>query len=167
MTPEDVLLDAFNRIRSLVPTVVDGLDVEQLTTRLDDRANSIAWLVWHLSRVQDSHVADAGGFGEVWEDDGWRERFGLELPPDDTGYGHSADDAGKVRTTAELLTGYHAAVAARTERFVSGLAPHDLDRVVDESWSLPVTLGVRLVSVVADCLQHVGQAAFVRGCLGA
>lgn len=167
MTPEDVLLDAFGRIRSLVPTVVDGLDLAQLTTRLDDRANSIAWLVWHLTRVQDSHVADAGGSGEVWEDDGWRERFGLALPPDDTGYGHSADDAGTVRATAELISGYHAAVAARTEQFVSGLASPDLDRVVDESWSPPVTLGVRLVSVVADCLQHVGQAAFVRGCLGA
>ena len=48
---------------------------------------------------------------------------------------------------------------------MSGLTDADLPRVVDERWDPPVTLGVRLVSVISDCLQHAGQAAFVRGIL--
>jgi hypothetical protein len=43
------------------------------------------------------------------------------------------------------------------------VTPADLDRVVDKRWDPPVTLGVRLVSVVDDDAQHVGQAAYVRG----
>ncbi len=54
---------------------------------------------------------------------------------------------------------------ARTAEFVAGLSAADLDRVVDESWDPPVTLGVRLVSVVDDDAQHAGQAAYVRGLL--
>lgn len=167
MDTSDLLTDAFSRIRELVPSTVEGLDTDQLAHRPADRGNSMAWLVWHLSRVQDDHVADAAGEAQAWEEDGWRERFGLDLPPDDTGYGHTPADVAKVRVPAELLTGYHAAVAERTERFVSGLSAADLDRVVDEAWDPPVTLGVRLVSVTSDCLQHLGQAAYVRGFLGA
>ena len=64
------------------------------------------------------------------------------------------------------LRAYHDAVYARTIEYVRTLQDADLDRVVDTSWDPPVTLGVRLVSVVNDDQQHVGQAAFVRGLLG-
>jgi len=160
---DDLLLEALARVREGVPAVVDGLNEAQLSSRLDGRANPIAWLVWHLTRVQDSHIADAAGGAQLWLQDGWQGRFGLDLSADDTGYGHESADVAKVRAAAELLTGYHAAVAARSEQFVSGLEPADLDRVVDELYSPPVTLGVRLVSIVDDCLQHLGQAAYVRG----
>lgn len=165
MNTDDLLLEAFGRVRDLVPSTVDGLDEDQLGQRTGD-GNSIAWLIWHLTRVQDSHLADAEGAGQVWRQDGWQERFGLDLPAEDTGYGHDSSDVAKVHATEQLLTGYHAAVAARTEQFVRGLGPADLDRVVDEQWSPAVTLGVRLVSVTADCLQHLGQAAYVRGLQG-
>lgn len=167
MNSDDLLLEAFGRIRELVPEVVDGLGEEQLTERVNGRGNSTAWLVWHLTRVQDGHIAEAADTGQVWLQDGWQQRFSLDLPADDTGYGHDPDSVAQVRASAELLTGYHAAVAARTEQFARGLHPNDLDRVVDENWSPPVTLGVRLVSVIADCLQHLGQAAYVRGVIGA
>ena len=167
MDPDALLLDAFGRIRELVPQVVDGLDDDQLAWRPQGTGNSVAWLVWHLSRVQDDHVADAAGTGQAWLDEGWRERFGLDLPAEDTGYGHGPEDVAKVRASADLLTGYAAAVATRTEAFVTGLGAGDLARVVDERWDPPVTLGVRLVSVVSDCLQHLGQAGYVRGLAGA
>lgn len=163
MNVDELLLEAIGRIRDLVPTVVDGLGEDQLARRVDGRGNSIAWLIWHLTRVQDSHVADVAGGAQVWLQDGWQDRFGLDLPAEDTGYGHEADDVARVRATREILIGYHAAVAARTEQFVRGLSPDDLDRVVDEQWSPAVTLGIRLVSVIADCLQHLGQAAYIRG----
>lgn len=162
---DDLLLDGFSRVRDLVPDVVAGLDTDTLAVRPDGKGNSIAWLVWHLTRVQDDHVADVAGTDQVWLTDGWRERFALALPERDTGYGHATDEVVQVRAAPDLLTEYHAAVAARTEQFVTGLRAADLDRVVDERWSPPVTLGVRLVSVMDDCMQHIGQASYVRGLL--
>jgi hypothetical protein len=70
-----------------------------------------------------------------------------------------------VRVDADQLAAYLSAVHARTIAYVGGLRPEDLDRIVDERWDPPVSLGVRLVSVVNDDAQHLGQAAYVRGLL--
>ena len=158
-----VLVDAFGRIREEVAHVVDGLDPDELAHRADEGANSVAWLVWHLTRVQDDHVADAAGTEQVWTAQGWAGRFGLPLDDSDTGYGHGAHEVGQVHASADLLTGYHDAVHARTVEYLHTLSAGHLDRIVDKSWDPPVTLGVRLVSVISDDVQHVGQAAFVRG----
>jgi uncharacterized damage-inducible protein DinB len=164
MNVAELLIDGFNRIRGVVHESVEGLSPEQLAWRPDPGSNSIAWLVWHLTRVQDDHVADVAGTEQVWTSEGWAERFGLPLADSDTGYGHSADQVAAVRVeSAELLTGYHESVCKRTFEYVSELTEKDLDRVVDESWDPPVTLGVRLVSVISDDLQHAGQAAYLRG----
>jgi uncharacterized damage-inducible protein DinB len=163
MHSAELLADAFSRVRGLVHRVVDGMSVDDLTYRLDDRANSIGWLVWHLTRIQDDHLADATGAEQVWLADGWADRMALPFDPRSTGYGHSADDVAAVRVEADVLVGYHDAVSARTLEQVSALADEDLDRVVDTNWDPPVTLGVRLVSVISDDLQHAGQAALIRG----
>ncbi|MCP9210288.1 DUF664 domain-containing protein [Streptomyces sp. HD1123-B1] len=165
MRSADLLADAFDRVSETVHEAVDGLGEEELTVRLDAGANSIAWLVWHLTRIQDDHIADAAGTGQLWTSDGWYERFGLPFPPAATGFGHRAKDVAAVRADAELLTGYHDAVHENTLAYVRGLRDTELDRIVDEAWTPAVTLGVRLVSVIADDLQHAGQAAFVRGAL--
>jgi uncharacterized damage-inducible protein DinB len=159
----DLLADAFGRVKEAVHAAVEGLGADELAYRADREANSVAWLVWHLTRVQDDHIADAAGGPQLWTSQGWYERFGLPLPAEDTGYGHDSGQVAAVRADAELLLGYHDAVHERTVEFVRGLDGADLDRVVDESWDPPVTLGVRLVSVVDDDLEHAGQAAFVRG----
>jgi Protein of unknown function (DUF664) len=164
MTKAELLGEAFGRVREVVHDVVDGLTPEQLAARLDDDANTIAWLVWHLTRIQDDHVADVAGTEQVWTARGWIERFGLPFDRGATGYGHSRDDVAAVRVdSGELLVGYYDAVHDQTIRFVQRITDADLDRVVDERWDPPVTLGVRLVSVIEDDLQHGGQAAFVRG----
>jgi Protein of unknown function (DUF664) len=165
MTSAELLVDAFGRIREVVHRVVGGLTPEQLAFRVDREANSIAWLVWHLTRVQDDHLADAAGTEQVWTSQGWVERFGLPFDPRDTGYGHRADEVAAVQVEAGELVGYHDAVHQQTTRYVAGLGDDDLGRIVDRSWDPPVTLGVRLVSVIGDDLQHAGQAAFVRGIL--
>ena len=164
MTSADLLADAFGRIRETVHSAVDGMTPEQLSFRIDPGANSIAWLVWHLTRVQDDHVADAFGVPQVWTEYG--KRFELPLEPYDTGYGHSPEQVARVTVpSADLLTGYQDAVHEQTVRLVAGVTDPDLDRIVDEGWDPPVTLGVRLVSVIDDCAQHVGQAAFIQGIL--
>lgn len=164
MSSADVLTDAFGRVRGVVHAAMDGLAPEQLAVRIDTEANSIAWLVWHLTRIQDDHVADAAQVEQVWLAGGWEQRFGLPFAPRDTGYGHSSEEVAAVRVdSAEMLTGYYDAVHEQTLAFVVGLDDDDLARVIDTRWDPPVTLGVRLVSVISDNLQHAGQAAFVRG----
>jgi uncharacterized damage-inducible protein DinB len=163
MTVSELLRDLFGRVATDVHGAVEGLDGDALTHRVDDTANTIAWLVWHLTRVQDDHVAEVAGTEQVWAADGWAGRFDLPFATDATGYGQGSDEVAAVRADAGLLLGYHDAVSARTLQYVDGLTEADLDRVVDPRWDPPVTLGVRLVSVADDDLQHAGQAAFVRG----
>lgn len=161
MGSSELLADAFGRVREEVHAAVEGLTEEQLAVRLDVDANSIAWLIWHLTRVQDDHVAGAFGTKQIWP--AWKSRFGLA--GDDIGYGHNSREVARVRAPGELLTGYYDAVHEQTIQLVSTVTDVDLPRIVDERWDPPVTLAVRLVSVISDCLQHVGQAAFVRGIL--
>ena len=165
MTIGELLAEAFGRIHSVVMGAVRGLSEEELAFRPDGRCNSIAWLVWHLTRIQDDHIAHVAGTEQAYMAEGWAGRFGLPFAPEETGYGHSSAEVAAVRASADLLTGYYEAVHGRTVKYVQGLGEADLDRVVDEHWDPPVTLGVRLVSVIYDDLQHGGQAAYVRGML--
>jgi uncharacterized damage-inducible protein DinB len=159
----DVLLDGFGRVRDDVHGAVEGLDEEALTFRADGDANSIAWLVWHLARVEDDHVSDVAGVEQAWTTGGWVQRFDLPFDTAATGYGHSSSDVAALRAGAGLLLGYFDAVHEQTMKYLGGLTDSDLDRIVDERWDPPVSLGVRLVSVINDCTQHAGQAAFIRG----
>jgi len=166
MTSADLLTDAFGRIRQVVHEVMDGLTPDELARRVQPEANSIAWLVWHLTRIQDDHVAGVASVPQVWTSQGWAERFGLPLDASDTGYGHTSEEVALVRVdSGELLTGYHDAVHEQTIGYMRTLTDEDLPRIVDRSWDPPVTLGVRLISVVTDDLIHAGQAAYVRGLL--
>jgi hypothetical protein len=166
MTPADLLTDALGRVLEDVEAVLDGLDEDALTHRPTPDANPIAWLVWHLTRVQDDHVADVAGTEQVWTAQGYVDRFDLPLAPAEHGYGHSSEQVAQVRASAELLLDYYRATHEASLAYLATLGEAHLDRVVDERWDPPVTLGVRLVSVVNDCTQHVGQAAYVRGLLG-
>jgi DinB superfamily len=162
----DLLTEAFDRLPDLVRAAVDGLTPEQLVWSPAPGANSVGWLVGHLTRVQDHHVAELLGADQVWVAGDHAARFGLDPDPSDTGYGHTAARAATVRPdSAAALVDYYDAVAARTRALLRDVTPEELDRVVDERWDPPVTLGVRLVSVVNDDDQHVGQAAYVRGLL--
>jgi hypothetical protein len=159
----ELLIDAFGRVRDATHRAVDGAPRPVLTYRPDPDANSIAWLMWHLARIQDDHVADVAGLDQRWIVDGWWERFGLPFEPGATGYGHTSAEVAAVDVDGALLLGYCDAVHEQTCAYVGGLRADDLDRIVDERWDPPVSLGVRLVSVVNDNLEHAGQAAYVRG----
>jgi uncharacterized damage-inducible protein DinB len=165
MNSAAILVDAFTRIRELVERVPAGLSSEQLTARPYDGGNTIAWLLWHLTRIQDDHVADVAGVEQRWTAEGWFERFALPFEAAATGYGHGPQEVAAVRAHAARRLGYHASVSESTIRWVRQLTDADLDRVVDESWTPHVTLGVRLMSVISDNLQHAGQAAYLRGML--
>ena len=163
MTPSELLIEEFSRIQGAVRTTLKGASAATLTFRADADANSIAWLTWHLSRVQDDHIADLAGTAQVYISQGWAQRFDLPFGPAVIGYGHTTADVAAVRADADLLGGYYDAVHTATVAYLATLSGADLDRVIDESWTPAVTVGVRLASVLSDDLQHAGQAAFVRG----
>ncbi|MGF7124179.1 mycothiol transferase [Rhodococcus sp. AG1013] len=170
MTPQketdaarEILRDNFERIRELAVEVCAGLTPEMSDYRPGPNANSIAWLIWHLTRVQDDHVSDIADVEQAWTSRGWRERFALPFPAGDVGYGHSSADVGIVHADARLLADYHGDVHLATLEYIDELTADELDRIVDRRWDPPVTVSVRLVSVIGDCLQHLGQAAYVRG----
>ncbi len=159
----ELLQDAFGRVRENVQQICGAVTREQAAYRPTPDANSIAWLLWHLTRIQDDHVCGLSGAEQVWTRDGWYERFDLPFDPDAHGYGHSSSEVARVRVEPELLDGYHAAVHAMTVDYVSAVTAVELARIVDRDWDPPVTASVRLVSVLGDCLAHVGQADYVRG----
>jgi hypothetical protein len=163
MKSNELLVDAFVRIHEAVSATLDGTDDGSLIRRPSGNGNSIAWLIWHLSRIEDSQVASAAGLEEVWTSQEFAGRFDLPLPEGDTGYGHSTGQVDSVRAAPELLLAYYDAVHRQTVEFLRTLGDGDFDRIVDYRWDPPVTLGVRLVSTIADCLQHVGQAAYAKG----
>ncbi|GGM11913.1 DinB family protein [Dactylosporangium sucinum] len=167
MQVNELLIEGFGRLPELVEGAVDGLTAEQLQWAPAPGANTIGWLVWHLTRVQDGHLTELiDGAEELWATGDFAGRFGLDPDPGNTGYGHTPADVATVRAESpDALLAYFTAVHERTIAFLEKLSPQDLDRIVDERWDPPVSLGVRLVSVWDDDTQHVGQAAYVRGLL--
>ena len=166
MRTNEVFLELYGRLPDLVRAAVEGLTPDELARPPVPGANTVGWLVWHLTRVQDDHVAELAGQPQVWADGDWARRLGLGPGAMDTGYGWSPEQVAAMRPeSADVLVAYYDAVAERTTAFLATLTEADLDRVVDERWDPPVTLGVRLVSVADDDAQHVGQAAYLRGLL--
>jgi uncharacterized damage-inducible protein DinB len=166
MECRDLILDGLARTEEGLRHALKDLSAEQLAWRPTEGANSIGWLAWHLTRIQDDHVAHLAGLGQAWLEEGWHQRFGRPADKDDTGYGHGPNEVASVRPDSpRVLLEYHAAVYARTRAYLQTITCADLDRVVDTRWDPPVTAGVRLVSVVDDCAQHMGQLSFVRGLL--
>src|SRR5271157_5904680 len=121
----EIMADGFVRVREGVEEVLEGADGELLRWRADGEANTIAWLVWHLTRVQDDHLAKAFDRAQVWHEEGWDERFALPFDADETGYGQSSEEAARVMTSAGLLSGYHSSVAARTADLIRGVKDSD------------------------------------------
>lgn len=159
-----LLTDGFGRVHEGVHGALDGVPDDALTWRSDPDANTMAWTAWHLTRVQDDHVAHVAGHEQLWTAGRFAQRFALPFDEDATGWGQDSDEVGQVRVGRELLLDYYDAVHEQTLRYLGGLSAADLDRVVDTRWDPPVTLGVRLVSVLDDDMQHVGQLGYIRGC---
>lgn len=164
METRDILVDAYGRILEGVNRVTKDLDEAALTYRPDGEANSIGWLVWHLLRVQDHHVSELAQIEQAWIEDGWAERFGMPAEPNNTGYGHTSEQVAAVRISdPQILCDYAGVIHTRTLEYLETADAKELSRIVDTRWDPPVTAGVRLVSVIGDDMQHLGQAAYVKG----
>ncbi len=165
MDVRGLLSEGFGRITELYDAVAEGLDSDQLHHRPGGTGNSIGWLMWHLTRVQDHHIACLADAPQVWEK--FQDRFGLPNGTDDIGYGHTSEQVDAIRIEdPQLLLDYHHEVTLATARYLQTVDEAELEREVDQSWDPPVTAGVRLVSIQGDCLQHLGQAGYLKGLLG-
>ncbi len=164
---QGLITDSYGRVLEILEKALDGLTLDDLKEQPHPDCNSMGWLTWHLTRVQDDHIADLMGEEQLWIKDKWHARF--NRPPDrkDIGFGHSSEDVVAFKSPdVESLLAYHRAVLDRSRRYISNLSATDLDRELDEPWYQPLpTVGVRLVSVMSDCLQHAGQVSYVRGLL--
>lgn len=164
MEGTDLIADALGRIQRTLERILPGLTIEQLAYRPSEGSNSITWLVWHLTRVQDHHISDLLDREQEWISGGWHERFGLAADPRNTGFGHDPSDVSAVRANGETLQGYYDAVYSRSLELLNSLNPEELDREINEPQYEPLpTVGTRLVSIVNDNTQHVGQAAYLKG----
>ncbi len=159
----ELLRDSFTRLIEHVDDLTDGLTDALAYYRPTPEANTIAWLIWHSARIQDAQLCDMAGIEQVWFRDGWVDRFALDLPRDTHGYGHTPEEVAKVRASAELLAGYYRGVHKVSLAYIASISPDELARVVDEGWTPPVTTSARLVSIIDDAAQHLGQAAYLRG----
>lgn len=163
-TATDILIDAVERVHEELPGLLEGLDTAALTWRPDPDANPVGWLAWHLTRVQDDHLADVGNTEQVWTSQGFAQRFDLPYDRGAIGYGQSSQDVGAFTVPdATPLVDYHEQVHALTQQVLRRLTAQDYSRIVDRAWDPPVTAVVRLVSVVNDVTQHLGQIAYLRG----
>jgi len=159
-----ILTDGFGRIKEWAHSAVADLDGDALGYQPDPAANSIGWLIWHLARVQDSHVTHLAERDQLYVKDGWAARFGFPESDGDIGYGHTPEQVAAVKFDGpDDLIAYFDAAHELTLEYVAGITPDELDRIVDTNWDPPVTAGVRIVSVLDDCMNHTGQANYVRG----
>lgn len=167
-TTNDLLLDAFGRVDEGVRELLSTVPADELAERPDGVGNSIGWLVWHLLRVQDDHLAEIAGCEQVWTAGGWYDRAGLPFPAAAHGYGFTSEQVDQTRFDGtELLAGYQTGVHQMTVTLLSDISAARLDDVIDTRWDPPVTVAVRIVSVAEDCMQHLGQANYVAGLLAA
>ena len=166
MDCKDLIIDGLNRVDENLRRALEGLTPDQLGFRPNESANSVAWLAWHLTRVEDDHISELAGRPQAWIEDRWHERFGKPGDMNDTGFGYDQAAVAAIRPeSAQLLIDYYAAVHRRSLEYLQRISCADMDRVIDRRWDPPVTVGVRLISVVNDCSQHVGQLSYVRGLL--
>ena len=160
-----LLVSIYRRMTEETEKILDGLTVEDLRKRPSPGANPIGWLIWHATRSMDRTIGDAVTGQQLWVRDGWHARFGMPPDPMDTGYGHTDEqvDALKIPDVKTLLD-YHRAVMNVLENHLGDLSEADLDREypfsVEPGTKMPFSR--RILANVHD-IQHIGQAAYVRG----
>ena len=165
MEAKDIVIDALERIRGILQRTLPGLTLDEVHRQPTPDTNSIAWLTWHLTRVQDNGISGLFGQEQAWISQSWHAQFGMAPDPDNEGQGHTPEQVAAFRAPSiQTLLDYHDSVSTRSKAFVRSLAPEGFNRELDEPQYQPrPTVGVRLVSVLSDNLQHAGQVAYLRG----
>jgi hypothetical protein len=164
----DLVIDSYSRVLQMLEEALKGVTIQDLDRQPHADCNSMGWIVWHLTRSHDSQMADLRRSQQVWIKEGWYAKFKREPDPSDTGFGATSEEVAAFRSPeARVFLDYFKAVLEQTQKYLLTLAPKDLERVLDEPWfKPPPTVGVRIVSILADCLGHAGEVDYLRGLFG-
>jgi hypothetical protein len=165
MDGAEVVADALGRVNRILHRAIDGVAVETLNAQPTPESNSMAWLAWHLCRVQDHHISDLLEVPQLWVSDGWHEKFGMAKDQKEIGTGHTLEQVAALKVDSGALSlGYADAVYDRAKQYLATVKPGDLEAEIDEPQYNPLpTVGVRLVSIISDNTQHAGQVMYARG----
>ncbi len=142
---------------------VDGLSEPETYSQPTPHSNHIGWLVWHMARVEDYWIngvlRDAG---QVWNRDGWDEKFGMD--PEDRGAGQTIEEVMAMPhiKLAELLA-YFDAVRAETGPVIETLDEETLARKIEHPRFGVITASWLVGHMVVEEAQHTGQVALIRG----
>lgn len=165
MNSNEILVDAAHRPVESAKQLLDGISLSLVNKMPDDKHSSIAWLIWHSGRQMDAQLSELSGLPQIWVQDGWADRFALDRPKNDMGFGDGPADVAKVTVCdADLLSGYLTATVDTLCTYIQTLSETDLDDVIAHLPD-PIRRGVRIVSIIDDAVAHVGQAAYLRGLL--
>jgi DinB superfamily len=164
----ELIVDGYERLPDLMKEVLAGVGAADLDWQPARDCNTLGWTAWHLTRVQDSQIADLAGREQLWIGEGWHRKFDRPADPDDTGYGDTAAQVRAFRSPmVKVQLDYLRATVARTQEYLAALDPAGLDRELDEPYRPRPTVAVRILSILADCHHHAGEASYIRGLLRA
>lgn len=165
MTLNEFIVDALEKENGFLLEALDGLGPEELAWQPAADANSIGWILWHMVRVEDMWIQFFAQFQtELWETEGWHEKFGL--PTRDNGFGHTAEQVNNFPALdlSEFLR-YRAAVRQATLAYLDTLTPEEMERVPRERRP-EMSLGAMFRQIIGEMYQHVGHIAYLRGLQG-
>ncbi len=162
---QQLIIGMYQRMSQELEEVLKGLTTEDLHKRPAPGANPIGWLAWHATRSMDRTLGDVITGEQLWIKDGWHKKFNRAPDPNDTGYGHTDTQVDNLRIPdVQTLLNYRRAVMAVTLKYLENLTEKELDRDCEFSMQ-PGTkraASLRIIGNIND-IQHVGQAAYVRG----
>ena len=161
---QQLIVDIYSKLSQTLDKALDGITTDDLNQQPQPDSNSIGWIAWHLTRVQDRAIADFMAKEQLWIKDGWYSKFNRPPDPQDSGFRHTPEDLDAFESpNVQILLGYYHAVLERTKNYISNMSEDDLDNKLKH----PVfpTVRARLAAITNDNLQHAGQIAYLRGLL--
>ncbi len=163
MEATEVLTQILDHNKEMVEKAIDGLTDKELSRRPTDHCNSIGWLLWHMARAEDGLVSGAQKSPELWTEQGWHEKFGME--PEDSGFQHKSEQLAAFKAPPlDDLKAYWAATEQKARECLKSLRPEDLDRQVPSfigEGTIPLVTFLNYL--VHEVVVHGGQIAYLRG----
>lgn len=173
LSPQAVLLDAFQLAHRNLRAAVLDLTPEQLVWRPQEGANSVAFYLWHVPRTTDFYInRRLRSEPELWSRDNWRARIPIEAEGQGTrglgiGSGFTDQQVGAMPALPpSQYLAYLDVVAAQVEAWLTTLAPEELlEEREREGFQKAQVLRV-VLAALGHSHSHTGEIGYVKGLMG-
>ena len=164
MSVKEFIREAMQLTRKDLLDNIRDLTAEELAWRPAPHSNSIGFLAWHITRVEDGWIQrPIQRKLHLWVADKWAERFGMPEEQRDMGYGYTVEQLQAFKTPSlELLLGYSQAVRDATLAFLDTWDPASDAIEVRAPWGT-MTVATTFQQLIWELNQHGGQIAYVKG----